>query len=202
MPMRTHELHPALVHAPLTLLPMAAATDVAAVLTRSKRLDRMGRALWLLACGSAAAAGLAGMAAAQQVEVDDPAVDDMMYLHGSGNVAILAASTGLLIFRMQHRATLRSAAIGVGALMASSFTAYLGGEMVYRHGVGVGDRPPKLFSREAPGALARDAVRGAGWLARRTAAVLSGGEGLRPEAVEAEPAKRLTGAVADPAQRT
>lgn len=196
MPMRTHELHPSLVHAPLTLLPLAAAIDVAAVITRSRRIDRLGRSCWLLGCGSGIAAGLAGMAASQQVDVQAPEVEDMMYLHGTGNVAILAASSALALFRLRHRATLRSALVGVSGSALSMLTAYLGGEMVYRHGVGVGEtRVPRLFSIAAPAALVRDAARGASWLARRTAALLEGSAPIRPESLHAEPARRLARAV-------
>jgi uncharacterized membrane protein len=191
VPMRTHELHPQLVHVPLTLLPLAAATDLAAAITRSKKLDRMGRRFWLLGCAGGVFAGLAGLAASQEVEVDAPATDDMMYLHGAGNVAILTASTGLALWRLAHRATLGSAAFGLSACTLSLFTAYLGGEMVYRHGVGVGTtEPPPLLSRSAPFTLARDAVRGVGWLARRTSALLAG-EGIRAEAFEAPPLVRM-----------
>ena len=192
MTMRTHELHPQLVHLPLALLPMAAATDLAAVLTRSRGLDRLGRSLWLLGCGGGIAAGFAGLAASQQVEVPEPQVDDMMYLHGVGNALILGASGALATWRLFHRATVRSTSIGISACAASLLTAHLGGELVYRHGVGVGlgaSSGPKLLSRAAPLALARDALAGARWLALRTRALFSS-EPLAPDALVEKQARR------------
>ena len=64
--------------------------------------------------------------------------------------------------------------------MAATYTAYLGGELVYSHGAGIvrlggaAAEAPALFSRAAPGRLARDAVRGLAWLARRAARAVSG----------------------------
>jgi uncharacterized membrane protein len=45
--LRTHELHPSLVHLPLTLLPAAALADLAAALRpHDRRLDRTAATLW------------------------------------------------------------------------------------------------------------------------------------------------------------
>src|SRR5512133_4063581 len=77
MPMRTHELHPSLVHAPLALLPMTAFVDVAAAMRpRDRRLDRFGARLWWTTAGVALATGLAGMAASQEVELQEDRVRD------------------------------------------------------------------------------------------------------------------------------
>lgn len=181
MPMRTHELHPAIVHAPLALLPVAAAVDFLAALSpRDRRLDLAGRRLWWATAGSGLVAGLAGMAASQQVKLRSDRAHDMMFLHGIGNVGLVLSALGVAVWRERNLASLTSAAAGVAAAGASMYTAWLGGELVYSHGAGV--KPiddaaagaPALFSRQGPAALARDAARGLGWLLSRGWSAVSG----------------------------
>lgn len=195
MSMRVHELHPVLIHAPLVLLPTAATVDVLAA-SSSRRLRRraygaVGRRLWWGAATTALAAGLAGMAASQEVEADDTA-RDMMLTHGLGNLALVLAAFGMAAWRSGHRASAASAGIGAGAVLAATYTAWLGGEMVYAHGVGVKQRDegaadprrsPALLSREAPVTFLRDALRGLGWLLRRGGRAAAGKDEVRLEAV-------------------
>ncbi|MGC4000066.1 MAG: DUF2231 domain-containing protein [Anaeromyxobacter sp.] len=181
MAMRTHELHPSLVHVPLVLLPATAAVDLLAALApRDRRLDRLARSLWWATAASGLVTGLAGMAASQEISLEGEHARDMMFIHGAGNVGLVLAALGVATWRSRHRATLTSAAAGLAASGAAVYTAYLGGELVYTHGAGVvtlgraAAEAPALFSRAAPGRLAGDAVRGLGWLARRAAQALTG----------------------------
>lgn len=174
MPMRTHELHPAIVHAPLTLLPLAAAVDLAAALSpRDRRLDAAGRGLWWATAGGGLLVGLAGMAASQEIELRSDRARDMMFLHGIGNFGLVLSAFGVAAWRSRNGASLTSAAAGVAAAAASMYTAYLGGELVYSHGAGVkplggaAAEAPPLFSRRGAGRLGRDAVRGLSWLLAR-----------------------------------
>ncbi len=185
MAIQLHELHPMLIHAPLVLLPGAAATDVAAASSRwgLKRLalDVAGRKLWWAGVGSALAAGLAGMAASQEIRLEDDEARDAMWLHGMGNLGILLAGTGLAAWRSSHRASTLSAVLGASAVGAAVYTAWLGGELVYTHGAGVKGLPagaragvedsPHLLSASAPWRFLRDAARGMAWLFSRTAGV-------------------------------
>jgi len=172
--LRTHELHPALVHLPLALLPAAALADLAAVLRpRDRRLDRTGALLWGATAAAGAVTGLAGLAASQEIELAEPRARDMLFLHGLGNVAVVLVATAVALRRRRRRADLTSAAAGLLAAGAATYTAYLGGELVYTHGAGVkpldgrAASAPPLRSREAPRRLAVDAARGLGWLAAR-----------------------------------
>lgn len=183
MAMRTHELHPAIVHAPLALLPTAAIVDlIATSLPRDRRLDRTGRTLWWATAVSGLAAGLAGMAASQEIEVRSDRARDMMFLHGIGNVGLVVAALGVATWRSRNRACLTSALAGLLAAGAATYTAYLGGELVYSHGAGVkalggaAAETPALFSREGPWRLGRDAVRGLKWLVSRARRAVSGQE--------------------------
>ena len=123
--MRVHELHAAAVHAPLVLLPAAAIVDFSAAVTGNRRRDALGRALWWTGIGAAAVAGMAGMAASQETKADDPHTEDMMWLHGIGNTAILLGAVGVAIWRTGRRASLPQSIIGLAACGLSLFTAYL-----------------------------------------------------------------------------
>jgi uncharacterized membrane protein len=183
MPMRTHELHPSIVHAPLVLLPATAVVDLmAAVRPLDRRLDRAARRLWWATAGGSLFVGLTGMAASQEIELGEDRARDMMFLHGLGNFTLVLAAFGVAAYRTRHRATLTTAIAGLAASGASIYTAYLGGELVYTHGAGVkrlggaAAEAPALFSRQAPARLVRDAVRGLGWLLSRGSRAVSGRE--------------------------
>lgn len=184
MAMRVHELHASATHAPLVLLPAAALTDLAASLSGDRRTAALGRKLWWWGVGAGALAGVAGLAASQEIKAEDARSEDMMWLHGAANFTILLGATGLALWRNFRRPSVASAAIGLGACGLAIYTAYLGGEMVYAHGVGVRNMPwiaptgvrnsPSVLSPSAPGTFLRDVVKGFGWLVRRTLRVLAG----------------------------
>lgn len=190
MPMRTHELHPSVVHFPLVLLPTTALVDLlAAVRPFDRRLDRVGRRLWWTTAGGALLVGLTGMAASQEIGAQDRRAQDVMFLHGIGNFGLVLAAFGVATWRARHRASLTSAFAGLAASAASAYTAYLGGELVYAHGVGV--RPlggvaaetPPLLSAAAPARLARDAGRGLAWLLSRARRAAQGQQKIDSGAV-------------------
>ena len=174
MPMRTHELHPSIVHAPLALIPAAAVVDLLAALSpRDRRLDRLGRGRWWATAGGGLFAGLTGMAASQEIELRSDRARDMMFLHGIGNFGLVLSAFGVAAWRARNPASLTSAAAGVLAAAASMYTAYLGGELVYSHGAGVkplggaAAEAPPLFSTRGAARLTRDAGRGLSWLMSR-----------------------------------
>jgi uncharacterized membrane protein len=175
--MRVHELHAAAVHAPLALLPTAATIDLAAAITGNRSYARLGRSLWWISAGTGLFAGLAGAAASQEVRADDQRTSDMVWLHGMGNLALLIGAFGIATWRSLRGPSVAVSTLGLIACSASLYTAYLGGEMVYGHGVGVTAMPrythagvedsPPLLSRQAPRTFLRDAIAGLRWLFRR-----------------------------------
>ena len=192
MEMRVHELHPTLIHAPLALLPSTVVVDLTAALTGDRKLDRAARVLWWSTAASGLMAGLAGMAASQEVKTEEQHTKDMMFLHGLGNVVIVLGAFGVAAWRSSHRSSLLSSLLGLGSFAFAAYTGWLGGEMVYAHGVGVKELTmtgeeldqlsPSLASRQAPARLLRDAVKGLGWLLGRARQVFSGREQLDPSA--------------------
>jgi uncharacterized membrane protein len=190
--MLLHELHPSLVHAPLALLPTATVADLLALGTGDRAWEKVGRRLWVAGTTSALFAGLAGLAASQEVRAQSPAVRDMMFLHGAGNALISLGALGVTLWRLGHRPTLAQCAVAVGAVGAAVYTASLGGKMVYEHGVGINAMPeeaaqgtrkgPPLLSREAPAALLRDAAAGLRWVLARAGGLLNRKQPLHPGA--------------------
>jgi uncharacterized membrane protein len=181
MAMRTHELHPSLVHFPLALLPAAAFVDLASAMRPGdRRLDRIGRKLWWAMAGTGLATGLAGMAASQEIELPNDRARDMMFLHGIGNFGLVLAAFGVAAWRARNHASFTSAATGLLAAGAATYTAYLGGELVYTHGAGVTRlggmtaEAPALFSARGGKRLVKDAGRGLSWLLRRAYRAVSG----------------------------
>jgi uncharacterized membrane protein len=207
--MHVHELHAATVHAPLVVLPAAALVDLAASLSGDRRQAALGRKLWWWGVGAGALAGVAGLAASQEIKAEDARSEDMMWLHGAANFAILLGATGIALWRSFRRPSVASAAVGLGACGAALYTAYLGGEMVYAHGVGVRTMPwiaptgvrrsPAVASASAPAAFLRDAVVGFAWLVRRTLRAFSGRQPVSRGAYGIERIDRPDAALADQA---
>ncbi|WP_426750271.1 DUF2231 domain-containing protein [Myxococcus sp. Y35] len=180
--MLLHELHPSVVHLPLALLPTAAVADLIVVTTGDRAWEKVGRRLWVAGAASAVFAGVAGLAASQEVRMDSPRARGMTVLHGMGNALITLGALGLMAWRLARTPTPVTTALGLGACAFSLCTAALGGKMVYEQGVGINTMPedapqgtlkgPPLLSPEAPVALVKDAGRGAAWLLERARALL------------------------------
>jgi uncharacterized membrane protein len=213
MKMLLHELHPAVVHAPLTLLPTATAADMISVMSGSKAWAKMGRRLWVAGTVSALFSGVAGLAASQEVKLDEPRARDMAFIHGMGNAVISLGAIGVTLWRLRRPPTLGQTLIALMANAAAIYTASLGGKMVYELGVGINSMPgdkaagtlkgPPLLSREAPKALLRDGLQGVRWLFSRAKSLFAGSQPLAPgargfgPAFETAPEPRVVAAQAE-----
>ncbi|MFP2901717.1 DUF2231 domain-containing protein [Corallococcus sp. 4LFB] len=181
--MLLHELHPAVVHMPLALLPTAAVADLIVMRTGDRAWEKVGRRLWMAGAASAVFAGVSGLAASQEVRLDSPRARDMTVLHGVGNAFITLGALGIMAWRQAKAPTALTTALGLGACAFALYTASLGGKMVYEEGVGINPMPedapqgtlkgPLLLSPRAPVALVKDASRGAAWLVGRARAALT-----------------------------
>lgn len=188
MKMLLHELHPAMVHAPLALLPTATAADLIATLSGDKSWAQVGRRLWVAGTVSALFSGVAGLAASQEVKLNEPRARDMVFIHGLGNAVISLGAVGVTLWRLRHPPSLGQTLIGLMANAAAVYTASLGGKMVYDLGVGINSMPPEapagtlkgppLLSAEAPKALLRDGFQGVRWLISRARSLFSGSQPL------------------------
>lgn len=155
MAIRLSELHPSTVHFPLVLLPMAIGADAIGRATRSRRLCEFGQLAIVGATVSAAVAGNFGLIAQEEVRVDEEGTR-VLRTHRTLNLGLLGALSALSVARSRRRwPSLGYLVAGFGAVALATFSAYLGGKLVYTHGAGVeraegvGGPDPELTLRGA-----------------------------------------------------
>jgi len=164
MAMRLQEIHPSLVHFPLTLLPLSIGADLIGQATGSEKLRSLARTTMPLAAASAVVAAVFGLVAQEEVNATGEA-HDMLVTHRNLNLAMVGTATAMAAWRSKRdEPTTGYLALGLAGLAAMTYTAYLGGHMVYEHGVGVLDAAglrDGVSPEVAPGSMA-EAARAAG----------------------------------------
>jgi uncharacterized membrane protein len=161
MAVRTHEVHPAIVHFPITLLPVAVGADLIGRATGSRTLAEVGRWAMPLTAATAALSAVTGLVAQEEVKAEGRA-HDLLVTHRNMNLAFVGLSALLAAWRWKSsRASAPYLTMGLASLGAVSYSAYLGSKMVYEYGVGVdaahGLRRPEGAPEIAPGNLAEAA---------------------------------------------
>lgn len=156
MAMRLHELHAALVHFPITSMPTSVLADLVGELTGNEELKALGKGAMVATTASAALAGLSGLVAQQAVKSHSQTAHDMLTTHRTINIGVLGLSALLAYRRLDHAPGPGYFAAALGGLAALTYSAYLGGEMVYRHGVGV-QRADGILRSETPELKAKNA---------------------------------------------
>lgn len=146
--MRIQEIHPALVHFPIALLPTSLGADALGRATGNRTLMEFGRMTMPLAAASALISGLFGLVAQEAVDVEGEA-EEMLITHRNLNLGLIALAA-VMATRRQRRSkpSIGYLLAGAAGSMVMSYSAYLGGHMVYELGVGV---------REAGGLLPGEA---------------------------------------------
>ena len=144
-------LHPMVVHFPIALICLAPLFDLACLVFRSRLwLDRTATTLYLVGTLGAGAAFLSGQRAAEAVESLTPAAESVLADHEAQAVLtliVLAVATLLRLMvtwlgRDDRRIKvgifrLLALPVAIAALAMMVLTADLGGQLVYKHGVGV-----------------------------------------------------------------
>jgi uncharacterized membrane protein len=170
MPMRVHEIHPALAHFPVALVPTAVGADVVGSLLGDNSLQEVGRKLMPLAVASMAPTGIAGFMAQSAVKTGEEA-NDLLVTHRNLNIGLLVLTTVLARVRAGQRQPSPGYLLaGLAAAALATYTGYLGGRMVYTHGVGVKaaegykeDYSPDMFNddpRHTAQVAAADTIEG------------------------------------------
>jgi uncharacterized membrane protein len=157
-------LHPALVHFPLALLPIAVLLDLLSLLLRRRRWpDRAAAALYALGAIGAAAAYLSGDEAEDGLGRLPPPSLLLVADHADWAwrtlwiFAALASARIVLAWRARRDGAARVRvlracllAVAAGGLWSLVGTAERGGALVYRHGIAVA-RPQEPVKPAAPG---------------------------------------------------
>jgi len=141
MDFRLHEIHPALVHFPIALLPFSIGADIVGKLSGQPALSRLGRQTIAPAAASALFSGISGLLAQEHVNLKSDAAMQTLITHRNINI-MATVGTGLLAWRRlsmhpKERPGLRYLLGGMGLVAGMIYTAQLGGRLVYRDGVGV-----------------------------------------------------------------
>jgi uncharacterized membrane protein len=137
MALRLHEVHPSLVHYPLVLFPASVLADLLGRLTGSRALMSLGARLMPIAAGSAMVTGAAGLVAQEAVKAEGQA-HELLATHRNMNLSLIGLAVAMSVLRARKAEPGTGYLLaGLGAVAAMNFTAYLGGKMVYAHGVGV-----------------------------------------------------------------
>ena len=132
-----HPLHPLLVPLPIGAFVLTLAADAAYVLTHDRFFARASTALSAVGIGSgllAATAGAADFLGRERIRDHRAA-----WLHAAGNVSAVGLSAASLVMRLRQPETVPPAAMVASAAVAGLLlvTGWLGGELAYRHRIGV-----------------------------------------------------------------
>ena len=149
MAIRLQEMHPALVHLPIALLPLAVGADVVGSVTGNEPVLSFGQKAICIAAAGAVAYAVTGLLAGEEVNVEG-ALQDMLITHRNLNFIATVVASSMALWRVNHRKP-NAAYLGVGArgVGVLAYTAYLGGKLVY--GVGVGVEPAHgVYRSDAP----------------------------------------------------
>lgn len=131
-----HAFHPPMVHLPLIAFAVAVLLDGLDAFSPSPRMRAAATVVWWLAMLGAAGAVTTGLIAYSRVDHSE-AGHAAMTLHRNlalASVAVLLASA-LTRWRMRRpKVAFALGTVGVVGLVA---VGYLGGELVFRHGIGI-----------------------------------------------------------------
>lgn len=137
MPIRLHELHPSLVHFPLALVPVSLFLDGLGALLGKPAWRRSAGRLMPIAAATSALTATSGMVAQGAVRIPADAHPTLV-THRNLNLGLVALITALAVVRTRSDAPGPGYFLaGLAGVVAMNYTAYLGGKLVYRHGVGV-----------------------------------------------------------------
>ncbi|MEO8451612.1 MAG: DUF2231 domain-containing protein [Gemmatimonadota bacterium] len=134
-----HSWHPVMIHLPLVAFVLAALLDLLDLRRKNTEWHRAATLMWWIAFAGGAAAVTTGLIAYNRVDHSDHA-HEAMILHR--NVAFAALSVLLVagIVRWRVPRLRLSVILGVVGALGLGFAGYLGGELVYTHGLGISTR--------------------------------------------------------------
>lgn len=132
-----HPVHPILQAIPAAVLPASTTFDVLAYLADEEGLSKAGH--YSLIFGLLGGLGAAATGVLDYYEIKNRPVRRVALYHGLSNAALMASYYASFRRRKGHQAD--GKALLLSALGASliGLSGYLGGELVYEHGVRVGE---------------------------------------------------------------
>ncbi len=140
-----HLLHPAFVHFSVAFLVFGSVTESWAIFAARERPERFGSTLVLLGMASLVLTILTGYLAANTVDLP-PSAADLLWAHERNGWLVLGYFFATQFWKAWNRGTLPPgqrrlyAVLLLGGVALVAWSSWLGAEMVYGHGVGVGAR--------------------------------------------------------------
>jgi uncharacterized membrane protein len=133
-----HPVHPIVQAIPASLLPASTVFDVLAHL-RGDEEGLSEAAHYSLVFGLLGAAGAAATGVLDYFEIENRPVRRIALYHGITNAALVGSYVLSLRRRKGHKADGAALALSVLGAALLGLSGYLGGELVYEHGVRVGE---------------------------------------------------------------
>jgi uncharacterized membrane protein len=113
MAIRLQQMHPALVHLPITLLPLAVGADLLGRMTGNKSLLSFGQKAIGIAAAGAAASVVTGLIAGEEVNVEGDS-RDMLMTHRNLHLVATVVASCMALWRARHKKP-NAVYLGVGA---------------------------------------------------------------------------------------
>ncbi len=131
-----HSWHPLVIHFPLVALLLAALFDSIAASRQGNRWREAATLLWWVGLAGAAAAITTGLVAYGRVDHSDPA-HELMTLHRNLAYAVTAVLLATGVWRWRRPYSRAAAGLGIVGALGLGGVGYLGGELVFRHALGI-----------------------------------------------------------------
>lgn len=132
-----HPVHPILQAIPAAVLPASTTFDALAYLSGKEGLSEAGR--YSLIFGLLGGVGAAATGVLDYYEIKNGPVRKVALYHGLSNAALMASYLESLRRREDGRAGGRALLFSVLGASLTGLSGYLGGSLVYEHGVRVGE---------------------------------------------------------------
>jgi uncharacterized membrane protein len=132
-----HPVHPILQAIPASLLPASTTFDVLARLGDEEGLSEAGH--YSLIFGLIGATGAAATGILDYYEIENRPVRRVALYHGLANAGLIGSYVLSFRRRKDHKADGPALALSVLGAALIGLSGYLGGELVYEHGVRVGE---------------------------------------------------------------
>jgi uncharacterized membrane protein len=139
-----------MVHLPLVGLILAVAFDILAARRRSAPWRDAATALWWVGLLGAAAAITTGLLAYNRVEHSEPAHEEMV-LHRNLALVMVTLLLVTALWRWRRAYSRGAALLGVLGALGLVGVGYLGGDLVYRYGIGIPTEALEQIAHERGG---------------------------------------------------
>ncbi|MGB3681449.1 MAG: DUF2231 domain-containing protein [Rubrobacteraceae bacterium] len=133
-----HPIHPILQAMPAAMLPASTTFDALALFSENdEALSAAGR--YSLIFGLISGVGAAATGALDYYEIENEHVSQTALYHGLSNAALMALYLASLKSRKNGRAGGKALLLSILGASLIGLSGYLGGKLVYEHGVRVGE---------------------------------------------------------------